>query len=128
MSNNKSQARTAADSEQKDDDMFVSQHSRKPNVGSRFCLSHRVGVNTIRWFSKLFNLSLEKELILGVKWLQFIYHWFPFSLYQRKLFPKRWKLFWLLFWNSPISLFVSVIVATLLSLLIVYLSTKYIMI
>ena len=30
--NSKSQARTKADSEQKDEDMFVSQHSRKPNV------------------------------------------------------------------------------------------------
>ncbi len=37
--NRKSQARTKADSEQNDEDLFVSQHSRKPNVGSRiFCL------------------------------------------------------------------------------------------
>jgi hypothetical protein len=37
--NSKSQARTKADSEQKDEDIFVSQHSRKPNViGRVFCL------------------------------------------------------------------------------------------
>jgi hypothetical protein len=39
MSNRKSQARTKADSEQKYEDMFVSQHSRKPNVGSSLCPS-----------------------------------------------------------------------------------------
>ena len=32
-------ARTKADSEQKDEDIFVSQHSRKPNVGSSLCPS-----------------------------------------------------------------------------------------
>ena len=32
MSNRKSQAWTKADSEQKDQDIFVSQHRRKPNV------------------------------------------------------------------------------------------------
>lgn len=36
MPNRKSQARTKADSEQKDKDMFVSQHSRKPNVACSF--------------------------------------------------------------------------------------------
>ena len=30
--NSKSQARTKADSEQKDENIFVRQHSRKPNV------------------------------------------------------------------------------------------------
>ena len=39
MSNRKSQARTNADSEQKDENIFVSQHSRKPNVASSFSLS-----------------------------------------------------------------------------------------
>lgn len=34
MSNNKSQAGTTADSSTKDENIFVSQHSRKPNVGS----------------------------------------------------------------------------------------------
>jgi len=32
MSNRKSQARTTVDSELNDEDIFVSQHSRKPNV------------------------------------------------------------------------------------------------
>ena len=36
MSNRKSQARTKADSEQKAEDLFVSQHSRKPNVACSF--------------------------------------------------------------------------------------------
>ena len=40
--NSKSQARTAVDSEQKDENLFVSQHSRKPNViGRVFCLFGR---------------------------------------------------------------------------------------
>ena len=124
--NSKSQAGTKADSSTADEVNSVSQHSRKPNVGCRFSLSHRLGVDFIRWFSTSFYLSLENELRIGVKWLQFIYYWSPFALCQRKLFPKRWKLFWLRFWNSPISLFVSVTVVILLSLLIVYLSTSYI--
>jgi hypothetical protein len=39
MSNRKSQAGTNADSSTKDEKIFVSQHSRKPNVGSSLFVS-----------------------------------------------------------------------------------------
>ncbi len=120
-------ARTTADSSTKADDMHVSPAIAKPNVACRFGSSHRFGVSVISWYVRLFDLSFENELRLIAKWLTFIYGWSPFSKCQRLLFPKRWKLFWLRFWNSPISLFFVAAFAILLSLLIVYLSTNYIM-
>lgn len=46
----KSQARTAADSEQKDEDLFVSQHSSKPHVlssGSWLVLKLLMGMSLV---------------------------------------------------------------------------------
>lgn len=52
MSNRKSQARTKVDSEQKDENIFVSQHSRKPNVVGRvLCL---LGFH--KWGGEDFNI------------------------------------------------------------------------
>lgn len=111
-------------SEQKADGLHFSPAIGNTNV---VCWSGRFGVKIIGIYVKIFRLSFEQELRLIGKWLMFIYQRQPFSKCQRQLFPNRWKLFWLKFWNSPISLFVSVIVSILLSLVLVYLSTKYIM-
>jgi hypothetical protein len=111
-------------SKQKADEKHVCPAIGNTNV---VCWSGRFGVKIIEIYVKIYRLTFEQELRLIGKWLMFIYQLQPFSKSQRQLFPNRWKLFWLKFWNSPISLFVSVIVAILLSLLLVYLSTNYIM-
>jgi len=105
-------------------DTTSSQPCSKPNVACRFGLSYRWGLSFITWYSNKRNLSLEATLRMGAKWLNFIYGWSPFSKCQRMLFPKRWKLFWLLFLNSPVYLFVVVVCSILQSVIVLYLTIK----
>lgn len=127
MNNKELPAETAAEKTTEDQVLTSSHTIGKPHVACRFGLSHHWGLSFITWYSNKRNLSLEATLRMAAKWLNFIYRDSPFSIGQRMLFPNRWKLFWLRFWNSPISLLVPVIVAVLLSWLIIYLSINYIM-
>lgn len=107
-------------------DVSTSSHTcTKPHVGCRFSLSHRLGVAFIIWFSKVFGLSLEQELRLGVKYLKFIYYSSPFSKCQRERFAKNAKSFVGL--TAPVEwyLFAVSIVSLLQCCLVVWLSIKH---
>lgn len=106
-------------------DASTSSHTcTKPPVGCRFSLSHRLGVAFIIWFSKVFRLSLEQELRLGVKYLKFIYRSSPFAKCQRERFVKNVKSFVVL--TAPVEWYlIAVSIASVLqSCLIVLLSLK----
>lgn len=110
------------------DDVTTSSHNNaKPIVGCRFSLSHRWGVAFIIWYSKVFGLSLEQELRLGVKWLKFIYQYSPFAKCQRKRFAKNVRSFVVLTAPAEWYLIAVSVVSLLQCCLIVYLSIKYIM-
>ena len=100
-------------------------HIANANVACRFHFVPRVGLHFISKLCILFKVSLETELKISVRWLQYNYWYSPISRSQLRLLPKRWKLFCLRFWNSPISLLVPVILGIVLSLVILYLSKLY---
>lgn len=79
MSNSKSRARTKADSEQKDEDMFVSQHSRKPNVACWLSSVNWFDVSVVcmilNW-SLYYVYSITKSNIIAVVYVAEAAVWF----------------------------------------------------
>ena len=100
-------------------------HFRKHHVNGRFSVLCLSGLRVIELYCHWRKLSFEKQCVLVSKWFSFIYFYSPFSKCQRELLSKRLKLFWLRFLNSPIFLCAVAGLGLLLSLVVVYLTTKY---
>ena len=89
----------------------------KHAVNARFSFLTSVGFDAILWSANRWNWTLEKELVMAVKWLKFISFFSKGRWHSRRL---TLYLYWLRFLNSPTFLFAVSTLGVLVGLAVVY--------